>query len=179
MNKKFNTKHGDYATSLAALQKYAIRIYATFVFGYDYDTQDSFFKTLQFAIEQKFYIAAFNHLTPFPATPLYEKLKKEGRLVYEKWWLDEKYRYNDLPFQPKNLQPEEITTLCVASRRQFYSLRSILKRFFSKANYSNFFMLRNYFPINWMHRYDVDGRNGYPLGDENFKGELIKVRDHE
>lgn len=178
MNKKFNTKHGDYTTSLEALQKYAIRIYATFVFGYDYDTPDSFEETLQFAIDQKFYIAAFNHLTPFPATPLYEKLKKEGRLVYEKWWLDEKYRYNDLPFQPKHLLPEEITKRCVDARRQFYSFKSILTRLISKANYGNFFMLRNYFPINWMHRYDVDGRNGYPLGDENFKGTLMKVRDN-
>ena len=35
----------------------------------------------EFAIEHRFYIAAFNHLTPFPGTPLYNRLKAEGRML--------------------------------------------------------------------------------------------------
>jgi len=96
-------------------------------------------------------------------------------MLYEQWWLDENYHYNDIPFIPKNLEAEQITELCVESRREFYSVSSIIKRMFAKSNYSNGFMLRNYLPINWMHRRDVSGRNGYPLGDENYKGRLIKV----
>ena len=175
MNKSFNLSHGGYEEALQKFERYHIRIYATFVFGYDNDTVESFEETVRFAIKHNFYIAAFNHLTPFPATPLYEKLKKEGRMLYEQWWLDENYHYNDIPFIPKNLEAEQITELCVESRREFYSVSSIIKRMFAKSNYSNGFMLRNYLPINWMHRRDVSGRNGYPLGDENYKGRLIKV----
>ncbi len=177
MNKDFNASHGGYIKALEKLNQYNIRIYATFVFGYDHDTRESFEETVKFAIEQKFYIAAFNHLTPFPSTPLYEKLKSEGRMIYSNWWLDDNYRYNDVPFNPKNLLPQEITDLCVESRYEFYSVKSIFKRVLSATNRKNGFMLRNYFPINWMHRSDVSGRNGYPLGDENFKGDLIKVDD--
>lgn len=177
MNKEFNTVHGDYLEALKRLDRYHIRVYATFVFGYDHDTMETFDWTVQFAIDHRFYIAAFNHLTPFPATPLYEKLKAEGRLLYEKWWLDDAYRYNDLPFIPRQIKPEEVTAQCVAARRKFYSIRSIVSRLRSQTNRSDGFMLRNYFPINWMHRGDVSGRNGYPLGDENFSGTLLKVDD--
>ncbi len=176
MNKSFNTMHGGYQNALDNLRRYNIRIYATFVFGYDHDTEASFDAAVAFAKEQRFYIAAFNHLTPFPGTPLYKQLQDEGRLRFERWWLDENYRYNDLPFTPRQLEPEEVTRLCVESRRKFYSLGSILSRVLSPANYSDGFMLRNYFPINWMHRRDVSSRNGYPLGDETWQGTLLKVK---
>jgi len=35
--------------------------------------------------------------------------------------------------------------------------------------------LVNYLVINAMHRYDVSGRSGLPLGDENWQGTLIKA----
>ena len=37
------------------------------------------------------------------------------------------------------------------------------------------FMFRNFFPINGMHRGDVSNRNGYPLGDETWKGQLLEA----
>lgn len=177
MNKSFNTMHGGYVKALENLRKYRIRVYATFVFGYDHDTAASFDEAVDFAQKQQFYIAAFNHLTPFPGTPLYAQLEAAGKLRFKQWWLDETYRYNDLPFYPKNISPEEVTEGCVASRRKFYSFVSIFKRAFGKANRSDGFMLRNYFPINFMHRNDVSSRNGYPLGDENWTSELVRVED--
>jgi acyl-homoserine lactone acylase PvdQ len=83
MRKSFNTMKGGYEHALAKLRKYRIRIYATFVFGYENDARDSFARAVDFAIEQRFYIAAFNHLTPFPGTPLYDKLKQEQRLRFD------------------------------------------------------------------------------------------------
>lgn len=175
MNKSFNTMHGGYENALANLRRYNIRVYATFVFGYDRDTPASFDEAVAFAVKQQFYIAAFNHLTPFPGTPLYEQLASQGRLRFKQWWLDEHYRYNDLPFHPVQLSPEEVTRRCVDARRKFYSIGSIFKRLLGAHNRSDAFMLRNYLPINWMHRRDVSSRNGYPLGDENWQGELLKV----
>lgn len=177
MNKSFNTMHGGYVKALENLRKYRIRIYATFVFGYDHDTAASFDEAVDFAQKQQFYIAAFNHLTPFPGTPLYAQLEAEGKLRFKQWWLDASYRYNDLPFYPKNISPEEVTKGCVRARRRFYSFSSIFKRIMAVSNYSDGFMLRNYFPINFMHRNDVSSRNGYPLGDENWTGELVRVED--
>ena len=175
MKKGFNTMQGGYVKALENLRRYKIRVYATFVFGYENDTPESFDRTVEFAIEQRFYIAAFNHLTPFPGTPLYNRLQQEGRLRFEAWWLDDAYRYNDVPFFPKHLKPEEMTRLCVESRRKFYTWDSILKRGFDRTNRCDAFMFRNFFPINTMHRADISNRNGYPLGDENWTGSFLEA----
>jgi radical SAM superfamily enzyme YgiQ (UPF0313 family) len=165
MNKSFNTMKNGYAGALANLHKHGIGVYGTFVFGYDHDEPGSFAEAAAFAQRQRMYLAAFNHLTPFPGTPLYSRLQAEGRLRFAAWWLDANYRYNDLPFIPKNLTPEAVTAGCLAARRQFYAWPSIVKRSF--GNHGDFFMWRNFFPINALHQYEIGLRNTYPLGDES------------
>ena len=137
MNKGFNTMQGGYEKALANLRKFDIRLYITFVFGYDEDTNESFQQTVDFALQHKFYIAAFNHLTPFPGTPLYKRLEKEGRLLYENWWLDDRYSYNMIPFKPARMSPEELQRGCVETRAKFYSMQNIWRRSFDSVNRSN------------------------------------------
>ncbi len=173
MNKTFNVARGGFAHALANLRRHRIRIYGTFIFGYDGDTPDSFARTVDFAEEHAFYITAFNHLTPFPGTPLYRRLSDEGRLLYEAWWLDDNYSYNRIPFRPRGIDPEELQRQCVGARRRFYSWPSILRRGFDSVNRSDFFMWRNFYLINSMHRADVSRRDYYPLGDESWQGQLL------
>jgi len=173
MNKTFNTARGGFEKALQNLRKHRIRIYGTFVFGYDGDTPESFDETVNFARENAFYIAAFNHLTPFPGTPLYKRLEQEGRLLYGAWWLDEKYSYNRIPFQPAGMSPEELQRGCLGARRSFYSWKSIAQRGFDPVNRANAFMWRNFYVINGMHRGDVSLRDYYPLGDESWQGTLL------
>ena len=175
MKKNFNTMRGGFDVALGNLRRHGIRVYGTFVFGYQNDTPETFDSTVEFAIEQRLYIAAFNHLTPFPGTALYQRLKEENRLRFDAWWLDDEYRYNDVPFNPERLKHDDVTRLCVESRRKFYSWGSILRRGIEKTNRSDPFMFRNFFPINYLHRTDVSSRNGYPLGDESFQGALLEA----
>lgn len=174
MKKGFNTMKGGYSQALDNLRCHHIAVYGTFVFGYDHDTPDSFGEAVAYAREQSMYIAAFNHMTPFPGTPLYARLAQENRLRFEHWWLDDHYRYNELPFSPAQLSPEAVTQGCLSARKAFYSSRSILQR--SWRNRGDFFMFRNYFPINWLHHREISCRNGYPLGDENWQGKLAEVK---
>lgn len=173
MNKTFNTARGGFAKALANLRKHRIRVYGTFVFGYDGDTTASFEKTVDFAEEHAFYIAAFNHLTPFPGTPLYRRLQDESRLLYDAWWLDDNYSYNRIPFTPRGMSGEELQGGCLSARRRFYSWKSILRRGFDAVNRANGFMWRNFYLINSMHRGDVSLRDSYPLGDEAWEGDLL------
>ena len=173
MNKSFNASRGGYAKALRNLRRFGIRLYATFIFGYDHDTPESFRETVEFAAENAFYITAFNHLTPFPGTDLYRRLEAEGRLLFESWWLDDRYRYNMVPFRPARLTPEEVERGCVEARRAFYSWPSILRRSLDPVNRAGLFMFRSFFMINALHRADVEGRNHYPLGDEGWRGSLL------
>ena len=44
-----------------------------------------------------------------------------------------------------------------------------------RPNRSDGFMWRNFYLINALHRADVSGRDGYPLGDAGFRGPLLEV----
>ena len=74
MRKTFNTMRGGFTAALANLRRHGIRVYGTFVFGYDGERADAFEEAAEFAIDHRFYLAAFNHLTPFPGTPLFGRL---------------------------------------------------------------------------------------------------------
>jgi len=176
MNKGFNLARGGFERALANLRRYRIRLYITFIFGYDQDTESSFDETVRFALEHRFYIAAFNHLTPFPGTPLYGALEAQGRLLYDRWWLDGRYRYNMIPFRPARITPERLQEGCVEARRKFYALRSIARRGLDAVNRSDFRMWLQFYAINALFRREVSQRDYYPLGDEGWTGELIHAR---
>jgi len=178
MRKSFNTMRGGYERALENLKRHEIPLYVTFILGYDEDHGDTLQETLAFAERHRFYIVAFNHLTPFPGTPLYDRLEREGRLLYDRWWLDPAYRYGMVPFAPRGMTAEDVKQRCIEARQQFYSLRSILKR---SANFSvnsrNLFMWSHFFSINLLFRSEVLQRKDFPLGDESYSAPLLKA-DH-
>lgn len=175
MNKEFNAARGGPAEAVKRLHRHGLRLYATFLFGYDRDTLDTFSETIDFCIDHKIFIAAFNHITPFPGTPLYKRLKDEGRLLYDKWWLDDHYIYGQIPFH-SNLPPDILRENCKKARRIFYGMRSILKRLVNSAHYKPPGVLAAYLFINLILRNDVSMRYSLPLGDSSFKGEILKVK---
>lgn len=175
MRKTFNTMRGGFGPALGNLRRAGIRVYGTFVFGYDGDRPDAFEEAAEFAITHRFYLAAFNHLTPFPGTPLYKRLEAERRLVYDRWWLDERYGYNDLPFRPLAISPEAVKQGCLAARRAFYGWASMARRALDTVNRADGFMLRNFFLINGMHRAEIAQRDRFPLGDPAWRGPLLEV----
>lgn len=169
LNKKnlaqMNKGWGDVTKSdtLKMLSDNGVAIYATFVFGYDHDDKATFEKTLEFAIKEKFFLAAFNHLMPFPGTKLYQQFKDEGRLLYEKWWLDPNYQYGDIAFKPRLLTPEQLTEYSLQARRDFFSYRSILARMI--PNCRSLFLTPVYFSTNLLLKKEVDGKRGIKMGE--------------
>jgi radical SAM superfamily enzyme YgiQ (UPF0313 family) len=176
MNKGFNARHGGPEEAVRKLHAHGIVLYATFVFGYEDDTPEAFQETIDFCIRNRIFMVAFNHCTPFPGTPLYERLGQEGRLLYDKWWLDDRYQYGQVPYQT-SLSSETIQWECVRARKKFYGPLSTLYRMRNKANVPDLFMLRNYLFINGLLRIEASQRENYPLGDLGFKGALLKVSD--
>ena len=168
MKKGFNRGQGNYAESLARLRDHGIKVYATFVFGYDTDTPDVYERTLDFAMEQRFFVAAFNHMHPFPGTPLYRRLEAEGRLLYPKWWLEPYYRFGQIAFRPKGMEPQELYTRLVELRRRFYSLPSIARRSLDfKANMAGLDGARVHLLVNYILRKELTQKWATPLGDRD------------
>jgi hypothetical protein len=103
-------------------------------------------------------------------------LEQEGKLLFESWWTDPRYRYNMIPFQPAKMTPRELEDLCLKARKEFYSWRSIASRAWQPVNRSSLYVLRNYLFINAIHQWDIEKRSGMPLGDEGDTTELVAVR---
>jgi len=161
IGKSANKSIEQYEKGINNLRKYRIWIYATFVFGYDYDTKESFKEAVDFSNKHKFCLAAFNHLVPFPGTDLYTQLKEEKKLLNEKWWLDHNYHFGDVILRPKNMTSDELSNSCYNSRKEFYTFKSISKRLFSIPNFHLFFLYTNI-----IQHIDVERRQGLPMGFE-------------
>jgi radical SAM superfamily enzyme YgiQ (UPF0313 family) len=166
MNKSFNQFGRGYREALERIRDAGIKLYATFVFGYDHDTPQLFEDTLAFAMEQKFFVAAFNHLQPFPGTPLYRRLEAEGRMLHERWWLERSVRFGNVIFRPRTMASEELFERLMGLRRRFFSWRGILDRAMElKANLSSPSAAGIFFLVNYLLRKELDEKWGLPLGD--------------
>ncbi|MCP4132053.1 MAG: B12-binding domain-containing radical SAM protein [bacterium] len=165
MKKEWNAKMGEQDKLIQKIHDAGLSIYATFVFGFDYDTPATFQKAIDFSMKHGFYFAAYNHVTPFPATPLYDQLKKEGRLLMDKWWLDTSYKYGYLPFRPKSMTHEDVKDLCAQARRDFFKTSAIFKRWFKllKRN-KNPILSYLFLDNNLMLQREVDQRLELPIG---------------
>ena len=87
VNKSFN-KPVEYATVLDRLARRDIYAITSFIIGLDNDTPGVADRTLQQIETWPPGLPVFGQLTPFPATPLYERLLKAGRLTRPKHWLE-------------------------------------------------------------------------------------------
>jgi len=179
MGKTWNVAKRDYGQAIQRLRDHGVSIYGTFVFGYDSDTKDDFKRTVDFAIEHKLALAAFNHLIPFPGTTLYRRLKEEGRLHHDKWWLESGYRFGEVAFDPKNMSPEELAENCFDARREFYSYSSIFHRMQDmKANLKDFSNAAYFFWVNLFSGKEVARRQGWPIGGVIKPSELYDKRSN-
>jgi len=116
----------DYEPIISAIHRYGIMVQAGIVFGFDSDTPGIFDAALNTCEKLGIDGATVSVLTPFPKTPIYEKLKTEGRLLSGDW-----SKYNSktaVAFKPQNMSAEELLSGYNRFRKRFYSLGSFVRR---------------------------------------------------
>lgn len=147
------------------IYSYGMKVYGSFILGYDEDEEKTVQKTLDYAVKKGFFIANFYQLTVFPGTDLYTRFQKEGKLHNPKWWLDPGFRYGDIAYEPKKISSQELTRLCHMARIKFYSTRSILIRgLFFRINRKTPSQLFFFFLVNFLTRTEVRKRQKRKLG---------------
>lgn len=164
VNRKFVSN--NYKEAIEKLRRYGLQTWAAFTIGHDTDTLESIRATYEFARRNKFTFAAYNILMPYPGTPLYDELEKEGRLLYDgKWWLHPEYKFNYTAFVPKNMTPDELTEAGFNCRRDFNSLSSVLYRLFEpRTNMRNPVRFFTYLIYNPVFRKEVFEKQGMTFG---------------
>jgi len=125
VGKAFNRVE-DYARIVERVHAHGIAVQAGIVFGFDNDTPSIFGDTVDFLEETGVENATFNILTPYPGTPLFDRLDAQGRILTRDW-----PKYNgrtDVVFQPKQMSTGELLAGFRYANRRFYSLPSVAKR---------------------------------------------------
>ena len=107
-NKRQNLKKGarSYKDVIKRIHDHGIAVLASFIYGTDYDTRDSLLRLAEFISESTIDAASVKPLTPFPGTRLYERLRQEGRLLDDNYWLEDPYPL--FTFRPKKLSLQEL-----------------------------------------------------------------------
>jgi len=103
-------------------------MYASFIAGYD-DSLEDIRAAVRLLIEEKVLLAGFSPVTPYPGTPLYDRLRNSGRLPDNTWWLSNPYPYWEFVFNKEaGGGYDDLKRDLDSIRESFYSWTSIFKR---------------------------------------------------
>lgn len=117
-----------YQEGIRKIHDYGIMISGCFIFGFDNDHTGIFEETLEFLVRNKLDLISCSPLHPAPGTPLYERMRKAGRLCKEEYWLAKPYDWLDVWMEPQGFTREDLQNGIVWLQRSFYSWRCILSR---------------------------------------------------
>ncbi len=122
--KGFNQRT-DYLEVARRLHDRGIAMQGTFVFGFDSHTEASFGETVDFIMEARIDLPRFAVLTPFPGTPLFARLKQDGRILTEDWTL---YDGQHVVYEPARMAPDTLLRKTEWAWKSVYSYGSIFQR---------------------------------------------------
>ena len=125
--KSFN-KPAEYGSVLERLAQHGLYAITSFIFGMDGDHPGTAERTLEQIRSWPPGLPVFGLLTPYPATPLYDKLASAGRLTRPKHWL--KFKPFAMAHSPLGLSAEQAEAEVRHAWRSSYSppvTRSALK----------------------------------------------------
>ena len=126
--RKTINKVEHYEKNLKTYRKAGIRVAASMIFGFDDDESGVFKETYHFLMKNRLPYTYWTALCPYPETPLYKRLKDQGRLKDAKWWLNRNRRIYGLEFTGIRMKEEVFSKNLYRYYRRFYSIRSIITR---------------------------------------------------
>lgn len=124
IRKNFNQALG-YKDLVAMLQRRGISIQGCFVFGFDHDDASVFAATVDLVEELGVDIPRYSLYTPYPGTPLFDRLMKEGRIVSFNW---NDYDTMHVVIQPAQMTPDELYRGFKWAYRETFRLTRVLRR---------------------------------------------------
>lgn len=124
VNKGFNkpAKYGEVLDRLASRGIYSI---TSFIFGMDGDRPGVARQTLAAIEEWPPGLPVYGLLTPYPATPLYDRLLEQGRLTRPKHWLE--FLPFRMAFSPENISIEQAEAEVHEAWSESYSAKNTAK----------------------------------------------------
>jgi radical SAM superfamily enzyme YgiQ (UPF0313 family) len=124
IGKKTN-KVKDYRQAVQNIHDNKMVVIGCFVLGFDSDTKDIFDGTLTMIKDLEIDLVDFLVFTPFPGTPIFNKLDEEGRILTKDW---SKYNMKNVVFEPKNMTKKDLIDGVRKIYKEFYSIPYTARR---------------------------------------------------
>jgi radical SAM superfamily enzyme YgiQ (UPF0313 family) len=118
-----------YAQVVDILHDHGILVQACFVFGFDTDDATVFEEAAEYIMKARFDLPQISIYTPFPGTPVFERLEKEGRIMTRNWSL---YNGQNVVFRPLRMTAEDLARGTDLVRRRAYSWHALSRRLLVK-----------------------------------------------
>ena len=115
-----------YTEAVGRVQDHGITVNGCFIFGLDGTGPESFDAVWNFARESGLYEVQITILTPFPGTPLYDRLQKDERLLRENAW--ELCTLFDVNFRPTHMSVSELESGFRDLAEKLYSAEATSER---------------------------------------------------
>lgn len=123
-NKGFNNAR-KYHEFIQKLHNHAISVLGCFVFGFDGNDSSVFEKTFDLVNDASIELCNFSILIPLPGSLLFERMKRDGRIITTDWRL---YDGRHVVFEPQNMTIAELKSGLHWIWERTYGYRSIFKR---------------------------------------------------
>jgi radical SAM superfamily enzyme YgiQ (UPF0313 family) len=124
--RKGQNKSNSYDEMIRNLNERNISYSFNFVIGGDTDDETIFPATLAFLEKHKVPAAYFNVMVPLRGTPLYDRMKQEGRIIDEPNM--ERWAGVHCHFQPARMSGDDLISRVKQMQKEFYSWPSMLRR---------------------------------------------------
>ncbi len=96
---------------------HGIGVEGTIMVGLDNHNKDIFKELTDFLLDCELDLAEFTVLTPLPGTPVFDKMKAEGRLLHTDW---SKYNAEQVVYKPAQMTPDELQEGYIYMWDEFY-----------------------------------------------------------
>jgi radical SAM superfamily enzyme YgiQ (UPF0313 family) len=115
----------DIRRAVRRFHDHGIGVHGMFVFGTDVETAGTIRATTAFALAEDVESVQYMVLTPLPGTPLFDEMRRDGRLLTTDWSL---YDAHHAVFRPARMTPHELMSGTMEGMAEFYSLRHTVGR---------------------------------------------------
>ena len=116
----------QYRDAVVTIQSHGIAVNACFVLGLDGQGPEAFDAVERFVEETLPFDVQITFLTPFPGTPLYDRLIAAGRIIDVGAW--EKCTLFDVNYVPERMTPGELEELGIALGMRLYGKEATARR---------------------------------------------------
>lgn len=132
MHKQLNVQRGvdAYGKAFTNIQRAGIAVLGAFIFGNDGDTVEKLQKRASYMMRHRgIDVMQTTFLTPLPGTRLFDRYRREGRLLYTSFPRDwEHYDMTEVIYRPVSLELAQLQQAMEKLNRQMYAWPVLLRK---------------------------------------------------